>query len=170
MDELLGLFTLPDFSHILNPKVYIVAVTIAVVASLETLLSVEATDKLDPHKRVTPTNRELMAQGTGNIVSGLIGGLPITQVIVRSSANVQSGGQSKLSSILHGLLLMILVISIPNILNLIPLAVLASILLMVGYKLAKPSLFILIYKQGKDQFVPFVVTVAGLVLQIYLRE
>jgi len=161
--EFLQLFTTPDFSQISNPQVYIIAITIAVVASLETLLSVEATDKLDPHKRVTPTNRELLAQGTGNIVSGLIGGLPITLVIVRSSANVQSGGQSKLSTILHGFLILILVISIPSILNLIPLAVLASILIIVGFKLAKPSLFIHMYKQGKDQFVPFIITVLGLV-------
>ena len=161
--DFIGLFTTPDFSQILNPQVYMVAVTIAVVASLETLLSVEATDKLDPHKRVTPTNRELMAQGTGNILSGLIGGLPITQVIVRSSANVQSGGQSKLSTIIHGFLILVLVLSIPGILNLIPLAVLASILLIIGFKLAKPSLFIHMYQQGKDQFVPFIVTVLGLV-------
>ena len=162
--EFLQLFTTPDFTQILNPQVYIIAITIAVVASLETLLSVEATDKLDPHKRVTPTNKELLAQGTGNIISGLIGGLPITQVIVRSSANVQSGGQSKLSTIVHGFLILILVLSIPSILNLIPLAVLASILIIVGYKLAKPSLFMHMYKQGKDQFVPFIVTVLGLVL------
>ena len=161
--EFLQLFTTPDFSQILNPQVYIVAITIAVVASLETLLSVEATDKLDPHKRVTPTNRELFAQGTGNIVSGLIGGLPITQVIVRSSANVQSGGQSKLSTIFHGFLILVLVLSIPGILNLIPLAVLASILIIVGYKLAKPSLFLHMYREGKDQFAPFIVTVVGLV-------
>lgn len=161
--DIMGLFTTPDFTQILNPQVYVVAITIAVVASLETLLSVEATDKLDPQKRVTPTNRELMAQGTGNILSGLIGGLPITQVIVRSSANVQSGGQSKLSTIIHGFLILVLVVSIPSMLNLIPLAVLASILLVVGYKLAKPALFIHMYKEGKDQFVPFVVTVLGLV-------
>lgn len=162
-DEFLGFFTLPDFSQITNPEVYIVGITIAVVASLETLLSVEATDKLDPHKRVTPTNRELIAQGIGNIVSGLIGGLPVTQVIVRSSANVQSGGQTKLSTILHGILLMIVVVTIPNILNMVPLAVLAVILLVVGYKLANPSLFKHMYSQGKDQFVPFIITVLGLV-------
>ena len=161
--EFLQLFTTPDFTQVLNPQVYIIAITIAVVASLETLLSVEATDKLDPRKRVTPTNQELIAQGTGNIISGLIGGLPITQVIVRSSANIQSGGQSKLSAIMHGFFILILVLSIPSILNLIPLAVLASILIIVGYKLAKPSLFMHIYKQGKDQFVPFIVTVLGLV-------
>lgn len=161
--DFLNLFTMPDFTQILNPQVYVVAITIAVVASLETLLSVEATDKLDPHKRVTPTNRELLAQGTGNVISGLIGGLPITQVIVRSSANVQSGGQTKLSAIMHGILLFALVIAIPTVLNLIPLAVLASVLIVVGYKLAKPSLFINMYKLGKDQFYPFVLTVLVLV-------
>lgn len=163
VSDFLNLFTLPDFTQILNPDVYVVAITIAVVASLETLLSVEATDKLDPHKRVTPTNRELLAQGTGNVISGLIGGLPITQVIVRSSANVQSGGQSKLSAILHGILLFVLVIAIPSVLNLIPLAVLASVLIVVGYKLAKPALFINMYKLGKDQFYPFILTVLVLV-------
>ena len=161
--EFVNLFTLPDFTQILNPEVYVVAITIAVVASLETLLSVEATDKLDPHKRVTPTNQELLAQGAGNVVSGLIGGLPITQVIVRSSANVQSGGQTKLSTIMHGILLLILVVAIPTVLNLIPLAVLASVLIVVGYKLAKPSLFKNMYKLGRDQFYPFVLTVLVLV-------
>ncbi|MCB0495170.1 MAG: SulP family inorganic anion transporter [Cyclobacteriaceae bacterium] len=161
--DFLNLFTLPDFSQILNPQVYVVGITIAVVASLETLLSVEATDKLDPHKRVTPTNQELKAQGIGNVVSGLIGGLPITQVIVRSSANVQSGGQTKLSTILHGILLVLVVVIIPKVLNMIPLAVLASILIVVGFKLAKPSLFINMYKLGKDQFYPFVLTVIVLV-------
>ncbi len=163
LSEFFGLFATPDFSQIFNSDVYVVAITIAVVASLETLLSVEATDKLDPHKRVTPTNRELIAQGTGNIISGLIGGLPITQVIVRSSANVQSGGQSKLSAILHGIMLFVLVVSIPDILNLIPLSVLAIVLIMVGFKLAKPSLFRHMYKAGKDQFLPFIVTILGLV-------
>lgn len=162
-DDFLNLFTLPDFTQVLNPQVYVVAITIAVVASLETLLSVEATDKLDSQKRVTPTNRELLAQGTGNVISGLIGGLPITQVIVRSSANVQSGGQTKLSAILHGVLLFALVIAIPTVLNLIPLAVLASVLIVVGYKLAKPSLFINMYKLGRDQFYPFILTVLMLV-------
>jgi MFS superfamily sulfate permease-like transporter len=162
-EEFKGLFTMPDFSQIFNTQVYIVAITIAIVASLETLLSVEATDKLDPQKRVTPTNKELIAQGTGNVISGLIGGLPITQVIVRSSANVQSGGKSKLSTILHGIMLLVLVVSIPSVLNLIPLSVLASILILVGYKLAKPALFIQMYKLGKDQFAPFVITILGLV-------
>ncbi|XMO88087.1 SulP family inorganic anion transporter [Algibacter sp. AS12] len=162
-DSFLGQFSFPNFASIINPDVWIVAFTIALVASLETLLSVEATDKLDPHKNVTPTNRELLAQGTGNIVSGLVGGLPITQVIVRSSANIQSGGASKMSTIIHGFLLLISVVVIPKLLNMIPLSVLAAILLVVGYKLAKPGLFVKMYKMGWKQFVPFVVTVLGIV-------
>ncbi len=142
---------------------YILGVTVAIVASLETLLCVEATDKQDPQKRVTPTNRELLAQGTGNIVSGMIGGLPITQVIVRSSANMQAGAQSKLSAIFHGLILLVCVAILPSVLNLIPLAALACILIMVGYKLAKPSLFVQTAKLGWDQFLPFIVTIAGIV-------
>jgi MFS superfamily sulfate permease-like transporter len=157
-------FTMPDFSQLGNPAVYTVAITMAIVASLETLLCVEATDKLDPEKRVTPTNRELVAQGVGNIFSGLIGGLPITQVIVRSSANIQSGGKSKASAFFHGVLLLVSAAAIPSLLNLIPLASLAAILLVVGYKLAKPSLFISVYKSGRQQFIPFVVTIVGIVL------
>lgn len=156
-------FEFPDFTAFGRTDVYITAITIAVVASLETLLSVEATDKLDPKKRVTPTNRELVAQGTGNIFSGLIGGLPVTQVIVRSSANIQSGGQTKLAGILHGVLLLISVIAIPHVLNYIPLSVLAAILLLVGYKLAKPSLFKKMYGLGYKQFLPFVSTIVVIV-------
>lgn len=159
----LGNFTFPNFSALGNPMVYKTAVVIAVVASLETLLCVEATDKLDPDRNVTPTNRELKAQGIGNIVSGLLGGLPITQVIVRSSANIQAGGKSKLSAIFHGVFLILTVVAIPKILNLIPLGTLAAILLIIGYKLAKPSLFIKMYAQGKGQLIPFVVTVVGIV-------
>ncbi len=159
----LGQFSFPDFTAIGNTDVWIVAFTIALVASLETLLCVEATDKLDPHKNVTPTNRELLAQGTGNIVSGLIGGLPITQVIVRSSANIQSGGRTKMSAIIHGFLLLISVILIPRLLNMIPLSVLAAILFMVGYKLAKPALFKKMYDMGWKQFIPFTVTVLGII-------
>ncbi|MGA8854127.1 MAG: SulP family inorganic anion transporter [Christiangramia sp.] len=162
-DSFIGQFTFPSFKMIGNPEIWITAFTIALVASLETLLSVEAIDKLDPHKRTTPTNRELFAQGTGNMVSGLIGGLPVTQVIVRSSANVQSGGQTKMSAIIHGFLLLISVIIIPNVLNLIPLSVLAAVLFLVGYKLAKPALFMKMYKAGWKQFVPFVVTIVGIV-------
>ena len=163
LDSFLGQFSFPNFSAITNPEVWVVGFTIALVASLETLLCVEATDKLDPHKNVTPTNRELLAQGTGNILSGLVGGLPITQVIVRSSANIQSGGRTKLSAILHGLLLLISVILIPTLLNKIPLSVLAAILLIVGYKLAKPALFKQMYNLGWKQSVPFFVTVFGIV-------
>lgn len=162
-DSFIGQFTFPSFKMIGSPEIWITAFTIALVASLETLLCVEATDKLDPHKRTTPTNRELFAQGTGNMLSGFIGGLPITQVIVRSSANIQSGGQTKLSAILHGVLLLISVIIIPGLLNLIPLSVLAAILFLVGYKLAKPSLFAEMYRKGWKQSVPFVITVLGIV-------
>ncbi|MBC8756746.1 SulP family inorganic anion transporter [Kordia sp. YSTF-M3] len=159
----LGQFSFPNFSAIGNPAIWVTAFTIALVASLETLLCVEATDKLDPRKRVTPTNKELFAQGTGNILSGLIGGLPITQVIVRSSANIQSGGKTKMSAIIHGFLLLISVILIPTLLNMIPLSVLAAVLLIVGYKLAKPALFKQMYKAGWKQFIPFTITVLGIV-------
>ena len=160
---IMNLFTLPDFSQIANPAVYVTAATIAIVASLETLLCVEATDKLDPYKRITPTNRELKAQGVGNMVSGLIGGLPVTQVIIRSSANIQSGGKTKMSAIIHGFFLVIAALVIPTVLNLIPLATLAAILFVVGFKLAKPSLFKQMYRLGKSQFIPFMVTIIGIV-------
>lgn len=158
-----GQFSSPNFDAISNPQVWIIAFTVALVASLETLLCVEATDKMDPQKRVTPTNRELLAQGTGNVIAGMIGGLPMTQVIIRSSANIQSGGRTKLSAIMHGFFLLILVMSIPGLLNMIPLAVLAAILLQVGYKLAKPALFKQMFELGWKQFLPFGVTVAGIV-------
>jgi len=156
-------FSFPNFGAITNPEIWVVAFTIAIVASLETLLCVEATDKLDPEKRVTPTNRELLAQGTGNIFSGMIGGLPITQVIVRSSANIQSNNKTKISAIFHGFLLLISVLLIPLLLNMIPLSVLAAILFIVGYKLAKPTLFKSMYELGWKQFIPFSVTVFGIV-------
>ncbi len=162
-DSFLGQFSLPNFAGITNPAIWITAFTIALVASLETLLCVEATDKLDPEKRVTPTNRELLAQGTGNVISGMIGGLPITQVIVRSSANIQSGGRTKVSAVVHGMLLLISVVLIPGLLNMIPLSVLAAVLLIVGFKLAKPALFAVMYRQGWKQFVPFIVTVLGII-------
>ena len=158
-----ALITLPDFSAIGNGAVWTLGVTIAIVASLETLLCVEATDKLDPHKRITPTNRELIAQGVGNTVSGLIGGLPITQVIVRSSANIQSGNATKMSAILHGAWLLILFLLVPQVLNLIPLASLAAILFVVGYKLAKPATFKKMYGKGLRQFIPYMVTIVAIV-------
>ena len=159
-----GQFTFPDFGQVFNPQVLIIAVTLAVVASLETLLCLEATDKLDPFKRISPANRELKAQGVGNIISGLVGGLPVTQVIVRSSTNIQSGGRTKASAIMHGIVLLGAAMLVPHVLNLIPLASLAAILFVVGYKLAKPSLVKSMYRQGWEQFVPFVVTVVGIVL------
>ncbi len=161
--EFVGLFTLPDFSHIGNPQVWITGITIAVVASLETLLCLEATDKLDPLKRVSPANQELKAQGIGNLVSGLIGGLPVTQVIVRSSVNIQSGGQTKMSAILHGFILLFCAMVIPVVLNLIPLASLAAILFLVGYKLARPAKFKKMYNLGWSSFVPFMATILGIV-------
>lgn len=160
----LKLFTFPDFSQWNNPQVYSVAITLAIVASLETLLCLEATDKLDPQKRVSPANQELRAQGIGNMISGLVGGLPITQVIVRSSTNIQSGGKTKSSAILHGFILLGSAMMIPKLLNLIPLSSLAAILLMVGYKLAKPALFKQMFKTGWTNFIPFVITIVAIVL------
>jgi MFS superfamily sulfate permease-like transporter len=160
--EFLSFFKSPDFSAINRIEVYTVAVTLAIVASLESLLSVEATDKLDPYKRNTPTNRELKAQGIGNMISGLIGGLPVTQVIVRSSANIDSGGRTKMGTIIHGSILLLSAIFIPRYLNYIPLASLAAILLLVGYKLSKISLYQGMYKLGKEQFLPFIVTVIAI--------
>ena len=153
----------PLWSEILNYKVWITAITIAIVASIETLLSIEAVDKIDPQKNITPANKELIAQGIGNSVSGLIGGLPITSVIVRSSANVNSGGKTKLSAIFHGFFLLLSVLFIASLLNLIPKSVLAAILILTGYKLAKFDIFKEYYKKGIDQFAPFIVTVVAIV-------
>jgi SulP family sulfate permease len=169
MNEFFNQFTFPDFTQLTNLEVYKVALVLAIVASLETLLCVEATDKLDPYKRVTPTNRELKAQGLGNVISGLIGGLPITQVIVRSSANINFGAKTKMSAILHGVFLLISAVTIAGVMNMIPLASLAAILLMVGYKLAKPSLFKQMYKLGWEQFVPFTATVVAILFTDLLR-
>jgi MFS superfamily sulfate permease-like transporter len=162
-------FTFPAFSSIGNPDVWVVAVTIAVVASLESLLSIDAIDKLDPYKRLTPLNRELQAQGFGNIISGLIGGLPVTSVIVRSSANVGSGARTKTAAIAHGALLLITAMVIPDLLNKIPLASLAAILLMVGWKLTKPSLLIDMFKKGWEQFLPFAITILAILFTNLLQ-
>lgn len=156
-------FSLPNFSALTNQKVWIVALTIAAVASIETLLCIEATDKLDPYKRFTDTNRELKAQGVGNIISGFLGGLPMTSVVVRSSANINSGGRTKLATIFHGVLLILFALAIPFLLNKIPLSALAAVLLMVGYKLAKPAVFIHLWKNGFSQFIPFIITVLAVV-------
>jgi len=159
----------PDFSKITNPEILTVAFTIAFVASLETLLSIEAVDKLDPLKRSTPLNRELIAQGIGNSVAGLLGGLPLTAVIVRGATNVNSGAKTKVSTIFHGILLLVAVLLIPGLMNKIPLASLAAILIMVGYKLAKVQLFKDMYKAGWNQFTPFVATVAAIILTDLLK-
>jgi SulP family sulfate permease len=159
----------PDFSAWQNMAVYQVALTLAIVASLETLLCVEAMDKLDPYKRSTPTNRELLAQGTGNLVSGLLGGLPMTAVIVRGSANIQSGGRTRMSAFLHGILLLVAVVLLPGAMNLIPKAALAAILLHVGYKLAPIELFKRIFRQPLEQWMPFAVTVVAIVATDLLK-
>jgi MFS superfamily sulfate permease-like transporter len=164
LSELGTVMRWPDFSGFLVWEVYIVAFTIAIIASLETLLSLEAADKIDPLKRISPPNRELIAQGTANILNGLLGGLPVTAVIVRSSANVTAGSRSKMSAIFHGFLLLASVLLIPGMLNLIPLSSLAAILLVVGYKLTKVSLFKSQAKLGKSQFLPFIVTIGGIVV------
>ena len=164
LEGFLGQFMMPDFSQISNGAVWSVAITLALVASIESLLSIEAIDKLDPYKRVTPTNRELLAQGAGNLVSGLVGGLPVTSVIVRSTANVSSGARSKLSTMAHGVLLLGCVVAIPALLNLIPLSALAAVLISVGYKLTKPALYVKKYKKGPSHFYPFVITVAAILL------
>jgi MFS superfamily sulfate permease-like transporter len=160
VSEFLGFFSFPDFRGFLDGKVIMTGVMIAVIASLETLLSIEAIDNMDPERQVTNTNRELMVQGAANSLAGLIGGLPITSVIVRSSANLQAGAKTRLSSMFHGFLLLVCVITIPYLLNLIPLASLAAILIVIGYKLCKISVFKQMFKNGKYQFIPFMVTVA----------
>ncbi|RVU01942.1 SulP family inorganic anion transporter [Mucilaginibacter limnophilus] len=162
--EFFGLLRMPDFSQITRGQIWITAGTIALVASLESLLSLEAVDKIDPIKRISPTNRELIAQGTGNLISGFLGGLPMTAVIVRSSANVNAGARTKMSAIMHGFLLLLSLLFIPAIINLIPLSCLAAILLMTGYKLARIGLFQHMWHKGLPQFIPFVVTIVAVVL------
>ncbi len=167
--DFLGFFTFPDFSQITNPAVITVAATLAIVASIETLLCIEAVDNMDPRKRVTSTNLELKAQGIGNILSGLIGGLPITSVIVRSSANVSAKAETKISAMFHGLLLLVCVALIPTLLNKIPLATLAAILLTVGYKLTSISIYKKMFKNGKHQWIPFIVTVVVIIFTDLLK-
>ncbi len=162
-NEFIGQFTFPDFTAISNPKVWITAATITAVASIETLLCIEAGDKLDPFKRYSNANTELKAQGVGNILAGLLGGLPMTSVIVRTSANITAGAKTKLSSIIHGVLLLLTVVLIPTLLNKIPMACLAGILIMIGFKLSSPKVFKHMWHIGKFQFIPFIVTVIGVV-------
>ena len=155
----IGFFTLPDFSQITNPQILSIALSITFIASLESLLSTEAGDKLDPYKRKTSTNTELKAQGIGNIIAGLVGGLPITAVIVRTSANVNAGGRTKIATITHGAIMLVCVALIPTVLNLIPLASLSAVLFVVGYKLTSYPIYKGVFKQGKKQFLPFIITI-----------
>lgn len=169
VNELAGLLRFPDFGQITNIGVWTVAVTLAIVASLETLLSVKAVDEIDRKRRVTDKDRELLAQGVGNLASGLVGGLPVTSVIVRSSANVEAGADSKLSTMLHAFWLLLAVVLVPTVINLIPLSALAAILIQTGYKLAKPALFVARWNMGMTQFLPFVVTVGAILFTDLLR-
>jgi carbonic anhydrase len=163
LDGINSVITLPDFGSIGNYQVWTVALTIAIVASIETLLNLEAVENLDPHKRLASPNKELVAQGIGNMFAGMIGGIPITSVIVRSSVNINAGAESKMSAIFHGVFLLMSLLLLSPVLNLIPLASLASILLLTGYKLAKVSLFKDMYSKGLNQFIPFAVTVIAIV-------
>jgi len=160
----LGFLQFPDFAQIGSPAIFKAAITIALVATLETLLNLEAVDKIDPDQRQSPPNRELVAQGIGNVAAGLIGGLPMTSVIVRSSVNINSGGRTKISAILHGVLLVLCVVTLPHWLNEIPLAALAAILITTGLKLASPKLFKSMWSEGTRQFLPFAITIAAIVL------
>lgn len=160
--EFVSFFRFPDWTQLWNKEVWITAITLSLVASLETLLSIEAVDELDPYKRVTPTDRELKAQGVGNILSGLLGGLPMTSVIVRSSANVNAGAKTKMSAVYHGILLLVSVALFPEWLNRIPKSALAAVLIFTGFKLAKPNLFRLYFKKGWDQFLPFGITIVAI--------
>ena len=169
LEEFKQIIVTPNFSGFTNPKVWVIGLTIAIVASIETLLCIEAADRMDVHKRYTDTNIELKAQGVGNMISSLLGGLPMTSVVVRTSANNNAGAKSKMSSIIHGILLLLSVFTIPALLNKIPLATLAAILLLVGYKLAKPATFKHFWKNGKYQFIPFIATLLAVVLMDLLK-
>jgi MFS superfamily sulfate permease-like transporter len=169
LEEFKQIIVTPNFSGITNPQVWVVGLTIAIVASIETLLCIEASDRMDVHKRYTDTNVELKAQGIGNLVSSLLGGLPMTSVVVRSSANNNAGAKSKMSAIIHGVLLLVSVLTIPLLLNKIPLATLAAILILVGYKLAKPATFKHFWENGKYQFIPFIATLLAVVFTDLLK-
>jgi len=168
-DEFKSIFILPDFAAIFNPNVWMIGLTIAIVASIETLLCIEAADRMDAQKRYTDTNVELKAQGLGNIFSALLGGLPMTSVVVRTTANNTAGAKSKMSAIIHGLLLLISVLAIPTLLNKIPLATLAAVLLMIGYKLANPKTVFHFWEKGKYQFIPFIATLLAVVFTDLLK-
>ena len=165
MADVQDMLNFPDFAFLTNPTVYTVALSLALVASLETLLNLEAADAIDPQKRLSSPDKELKAQGIGNLLSGLIGGLPITSVVVRTSANVYSGGQTRMSSFVHGCLLLLSVLLVPQLLNRIPLSALSAILLMLGWKLANYKTILGVYKEGKNQFIPFIITVLVVVFE-----
>ncbi len=169
LDDLIAGFSFPDWSKIFNSDILLVAMTIALVGSLESLLSLDAADKLDAEGHTSSKNRELLAQGVGNTLSGFVGGLPITAVIVRTSANAHAGAKSKLSSFLHGGWLLFCVIAIPHLLNLIPLATLAALLILVGYKLTKLDLIRNMYRKGSNQFVPFLITIVAILFTDLLK-
>ncbi len=164
LSQFLGFLTFPDFTQVLNPAIYVAAITIAVVASLETLLNLDAVDNLDKKQRVSPPSRELLAQGAGNIAAGMVGGIPVTSVVIRGSVNVNAGAESKASAIFHGLLLLIMVGFLPSMLNVIPLSCLAAVLVMTGFKLASPSLFRQMWEDGRYQFLPFMLTLVSIVI------
>jgi MFS superfamily sulfate permease-like transporter len=159
----------PEWSVLSRPSTYLLALTLAIVGSLESLLSLDAADKIDPKRKHSSKNRELLAQGVANAASGLMGGLPITAVIVRTSANVNAGAETRLSGILHGVWLLLAIVLFPGLLSLIPLSVLAVILILVGYKLTKPALYVKYFKKGMDQFIPFIVTVLAILLTDLLK-
>ncbi len=169
LDDFMGMFTPPDWSALLRPDVWIVAATIAVVGSIETLLCLEATDKLDPERRISDPNRELRGQGIGNMTCGLLGGLPITSVIVRSSANIYAGARTRMSTFVHGVVLLLSVVFLGGLLNMVPLAALAAVLIVVGYKLSSRKLIVDMWHQGTAQFIPFAVTVVGIVFTDLLK-
>jgi MFS superfamily sulfate permease-like transporter len=160
---LAAIMNFPDFRMLTDIRIYTVAATLAIVASLETLISLEAADRIDPLRRVSPASRELVAQGVGNILSGLVGGLPMTSVVVRTSANVFGGVKSRLATIINGLLLLLSLFLAGSVLNHIPLACVAALLIVIGYQLARPEVFAAVYRQGLSQFIPFIVTVLGIV-------
>ncbi|WP_417940167.1 SulP family inorganic anion transporter [Flavobacterium sp. RS13.1] len=168
-EDFKSIIIVPNFAAVTNPQVWVVGITIAIVASIETLLCIEASDRMDVQKRYTDTNVELKAQGLGNMASALLGGLPMTSVVVRSSANNNAGAKSKMSTIIHGVLLLISVLSIPVVLNKIPLATLATVLILVGYKLAKPATFMHFWEKGKYQFIPFIATLVFVVATDLLK-
>ncbi|HXX75323.1 MAG TPA: SulP family inorganic anion transporter [Nitrospiraceae bacterium] len=167
--DLVHQFTVPDFSAVADPNLWAIGLTLAIVASIESLLSLEAADRLDPFKRISPPSRELWAQGAGNVVSGLLGGLPVTSVVIRTSANVYAGARTWVAAFVHGLLLLASALLIPHLLNQVPLASLAAILIMVGYKLTKPAVYQSVYRLGMTQFIPFLVTVMAIVFTDLLK-